>query len=353
MAARYGLRSKQARLHASAADRSWQQAPGIQQVADFGVLPTALLQPILAQVPFNQKMKCEAVCRAWRKVLRCGACPDTTTSSSSAGGVWGHLDLYLDVHAERPDFSKASPFRIHSYGPYETNLCISEALDPDMSPEADFIEWLRLRAPAADKITIANTSAQEGWLFAALLLAVSGSGRLGVSTPPVSLRTGSYNQLTAVTRDAQVMRHRQWLRSRLPANHQEFCPENLFMACRVPQYAAVLQVLSAAGSFSHRMVCFRLCSRRVFATAWRSALKYPHQADEAYPERQCSSWESDRAEASETAVIIDFDELRSIHGKPFPSLQSHKHPGADLVAGHGNSSDCESELLHPADLLAL
>ncbi|DBB04851.1 TPA: hypothetical protein ACH3X3_010139 [Trebouxia sp. C0006] len=64
-----------------------------------------------------------------------------------------------------------------------------------MSPEADFIEWLRLRAPAADKITIANTSAQEGWLFAALLLAVSGSGRLGVSTPPVSLRTGSHNML--------------------------------------------------------------------------------------------------------------------------------------------------------------
>lgn len=158
MAARYGLRSKQARLHASAADRSWQQAPGIPQVADFGVLPPALLQLILAQVPFNPKRKCEAVCRAWRKVLRCGACPDTTTSSSSAGGVWGHLDLYLDVHAERPDFSKASPCRIHSYGPYETNLCNSEALDPDMSPEADFVEWLRLRAPAADKITIANTS---------------------------------------------------------------------------------------------------------------------------------------------------------------------------------------------------
>ncbi len=80
MAARYGLRSKQARLHASAADRSWQQAPGIQQVADFGVLHTALLQPILAQVPFNQKMKCEAVCRAWREVLRCGA-------------MWRHDDL--------------------------------------------------------------------------------------------------------------------------------------------------------------------------------------------------------------------------------------------------------------------
>jgi len=117
MAARYDLRSKQARLHASAADRAWKKkpkSPGIEQVADFGVLPTALLQPILAQVPFKQKMTREAVCRAWRSVLRCAACPDTTTSSSSAGGVWGHLDIHLDEHAERPDFSKASPFTIHT-----------------------------------------------------------------------------------------------------------------------------------------------------------------------------------------------------------------------------------------------
>ena len=70
-----------------------------------------------------------------------------------------------------------------------------------MSPEADFIEWLRLRAPAADTITITNTSAQEGWLFAEVLLAVSGSGRLGVSKTPVALQTGSCNQLTALTFD--------------------------------------------------------------------------------------------------------------------------------------------------------
>ena len=66
MAAQYGLRSRQARWHASAADPSWekkQKILGFEQVADFGVLPPALLQPILAQVPFKQKMKCEAVCQ--------------------------------------------------------------------------------------------------------------------------------------------------------------------------------------------------------------------------------------------------------------------------------------------------
>ena len=88
MAARYDLRSKQARLHASAAGCSWQKKPkppDNEQVAGFGVLPIALLQPIFAQVLFLQKMKCEAVCRAWRSVLRSA---DTTTFISSAAGVW-------------------------------------------------------------------------------------------------------------------------------------------------------------------------------------------------------------------------------------------------------------------------
>ena len=212
MAARYDLRSKQARLLASAAVRSQTRSKpsGPEQVADFGVLPTALLQPILALVPFKQKMTCEAVCRAWRNVLRCKTCQDTTTSSSSAGGVWGHLDIHLDCHADRPNVSKASPFTIHSYRAYETSLGISEALDPDMPPEADFIEWLRLRAPGADKIIVTNTSAQEGWLFAEVLLAISGSGRLGVSKPPVALRTGRCNQLTAMTFHLHAfLRHRQ------------------------------------------------------------------------------------------------------------------------------------------------
>jgi len=212
MAARYDLRSKQARSPAAAAIRSQRnpKPPGLEQVADFGVLPTALLQPILALVPFKQKMTCEAVCRAWRNVLRCKTCQDTTTSSSSAGGVWGHLDIHLDCHADRPNVSKASPFTIHSYRAYETSLGISEALDPDMPPDADFIEWLRLRAPGADKIIVTNTSAQEGWLFAEVLLAISGSGRLGVSKPPVALRTGRCNQLTAMTFHLHAfLRHRQ------------------------------------------------------------------------------------------------------------------------------------------------
>ena len=211
MAARYNLRSKQARLHASAAARSWEKKPkppGIEQVADFAVLPTALLQSIFAQVPFNQKMKCEAVCRAWRSVMRCAACTNkcTMTSSSSAGGVWGHLDIQLDCQALRSNVSKASPFTIHSYGAYCTSISISEALDPDMPPEADFIDWLRLRAPGADKISISNTWAQEGWLFAEVVLAISSS----VSKPPVALTAGSCNELTAMTFHIHAfLRHRQ------------------------------------------------------------------------------------------------------------------------------------------------
>ncbi|DBA93355.1 TPA: hypothetical protein ACH3X2_003632 [Trebouxia sp. C0005] len=198
MAARYDLRSKQARLHASAAGCSWEKKPkppGIEQVADFAVLPIALLQLIFAQVMFQQKMKCEAVCRAWRSVLRSAACLDTTTFISSAGGVWGHLIIDLDNHAERHNVDKTSPITVRSYGSCETSIVISEALDPDMPPEADFVKWLRLRAPAADKITITNTSAHEGWLFAEVLLAVSGCGRLGVSKPPVALIAGSHSVL--------------------------------------------------------------------------------------------------------------------------------------------------------------
>ena len=201
MAARYDLRSKQARLLASAAVRSQKKSKpsGLEQVADFGVLPIALLQSILAQVPFKQKMKCEAVCRAWRSVLRCAAGLDATTSTSSAGGVWGHLSIHLERHAGRLDVVNASTFTVHSHLGDLASLGISEALDPDMPPEADFIRWLRLRAPSADKITLTNTSAQEGWLFAEILLAISSSGKLGVSKPPVALRTGSCNQLTAST----------------------------------------------------------------------------------------------------------------------------------------------------------
>lgn len=113
MAARYDLRSKQARLHASAAARSQKSPnpPGLEQVAGFGVLSTALLQPILALVPLQQKMTCEAVCRAWRSVLRGKTCQDTTivptTSTRSEGGVRGQLDIHLDCHAERSNVSKA------------------------------------------------------------------------------------------------------------------------------------------------------------------------------------------------------------------------------------------------------
>ena len=201
MAARYDLSSKQARLHACAAVRSQKKSKpsGLEQVVDFGVLPIALLQSILAQVPFKQKMKCEAVCRAWRSVLRCAAGLDATTSTGSAGGVWGHLSIHLERHVGRLDVVNASTFTIHSHLGDLASISIGEALDPDVPPEAEFIKWLRLRAPAADNITVTNTSAQEGWLFAEILLAISGSGRLGVSQPPVALRTDSCNQLTAVS----------------------------------------------------------------------------------------------------------------------------------------------------------
>ena len=78
------------------------------------------------------------------------------------------------------------------------------------------------------------------------------------------------------------------------------------------------------------------------------ALECPHQADRSSLDRQCSSWKSDRAEAPETASYIVFDEMRR---GPSPSIQSHKHPEADLE--HGHSPDCELELLYPADFLEL
>ena len=134
-------------------------------------------------------------------MLRCAAGPDTMTSIRSAGGVWGHLRIHLERHVRRSNVLKVSNFTIHSSLSYVTSLSIREALDPDMPPEADFVKWLRLRAPAADTITITNTSAQEGWLFAEVLLAISGSGRLGVSKTPVALQTGSCNQLTALMFD--------------------------------------------------------------------------------------------------------------------------------------------------------
>ena len=136
-----------------------------------------------------------------------------------SGRRLGHLSNHLDKHAERPNVSKASPFTIHSYQAGSTSLCISEALDLNMPPEADFAEWLRLRAPAANKITIVNTSAQEVWLFAKVLLAVSGSGRLGVSKPPVALIAGSCNMLTAMTFHLNVfLQYRQRASSGLTAD---------------------------------------------------------------------------------------------------------------------------------------
>jgi len=208
MAARYDLRAKQAGLHVSAADRSWEKKAK-SQVTDVGVLPIALLQPILAQVAFKQKMRCEAVCRAWRSVLRSAACQDITTSSSSAGGVWGHLRIHIGKHADRPGVLKASPITIYSYRADDTSLGISEALDPDMRPEADFLGWLQLRAPGADSISITTTSAQEGWLFAGVVLAISGSGRLGVPKTPLALLRGSCNHLRALAFDLHM--HRRWL----------------------------------------------------------------------------------------------------------------------------------------------
>ena len=52
-------------------------------------------------------------------------------------------------------------------------------------------------------------------------------------------------------------------------------------------------------------------------------------------------------------ALLEHSLVHELHGEPFPSLQSHKHPEADLVHGNGNSSDCEPELLYPADFLEL
>ena len=151
--------------------------------------PTALLQNILAQLPFKQKMTCEAVCSEWRSVLRCPPFSNPRQPcDSSTAGVWGALVIRLNK--SRPDMTYDPP-QVKEMSPYETRITLSGPNDPFEQPDADFVAWLRLRAVLALELCLNTRVENSVWALYDHLLAIQDSFQFLPVKPPLTLITGT------------------------------------------------------------------------------------------------------------------------------------------------------------------
>lgn len=152
-------------------------------------LPTALLQNIFAQLPFKQKMTCEAVCSEWRSVLRCppNVNPRQPCDPSTAG-VWGTLVIRLQY--SYPEVTHDPP-KVIEMSPYETRIILSGPIDPFEQPDAGFVAWLRLRAARAVQLKLSDKAEKSVWAVSDHILAIHDSCKLLPAKPPLTLITGT------------------------------------------------------------------------------------------------------------------------------------------------------------------
>ncbi len=138
----------------------------------FAQLPAAVLSEILWLTPFVDTLRCEQVCRSWRKVLKCSTAATEDLYPTWSPGVWGQ-ELQLLVGT--PEDDDAEPTLKHAQS-LSSNRRIVITLVPSRNVSAHFYEmflvWLTKHAAGFMKILILKSATESSWLFAHIVLAM-------------------------------------------------------------------------------------------------------------------------------------------------------------------------------------
>ncbi len=148
----------------------------------FAQLPAAVLSDILCLTPFVDTLRCEQVCRSWRKVLKCSTAASKDLYPTWSPGVWGQ-ELQLVVGA--PADEDADPTLKHAQSLFD-NRRVVVTLVPSTNDCAYYYEvflvWLTKHAAGFMKILILKSTTESSWLFAHIVLAI---GTASLSARPL------------------------------------------------------------------------------------------------------------------------------------------------------------------------
>lgn len=147
----------------------------------FAHLPAAVLSEILRLTLFVDTLRCEQVCRSWRKVLKSSTAATGKLHPTWSPGIWGQ-ELQLVVATPEDDW--AEPTLEHAQTADTGSIVIT--LLASTNDSAHFYEifliWLTKHAVDFLKILIFKSATQSSWLFAHIVEAI---GTASLSAPPL------------------------------------------------------------------------------------------------------------------------------------------------------------------------
>ena len=117
----------------------------------FAQLPAAVLSEILCLTPFVDTLRCEQVCRTWRKVLKCSTAATEDLQPTWSPGVWGQ-----ELLVATPEDDWAEP--ILKLAQYADSRLVVVTMVPSSNDTAHlyevFLVWLTEHAAGFPKILI-------------------------------------------------------------------------------------------------------------------------------------------------------------------------------------------------------
>lgn len=153
----------------------------------FGLLPAAVLNEIFRLVSFQNKLRCEQVCRGWRKLLKCSAADGAGLCPSWTPGVWGtelcinHMTTIRDQFRIKIDASSNSL----------VSLTLTTHARADRENWEQLLTWLAEHAAGFLKVHLFTESIYDcPWLFARIVFALGAAGMSAPSAFEVHLDAG-------------------------------------------------------------------------------------------------------------------------------------------------------------------
>ena len=148
----------------------------------FAQLPAAVLGEILWLTPFVDTLRCEQVCRSWKKVLKCATAATEGLYPTRSPAVLGQ-ELHLLVAKPKEDWAASTLKLDQSADKGQIVITLVPSRDDSAHFYEVFLLWLTKHAAGFLKVVIRKSATQSSWVFAQIVLAI---GTASLSAPPLS-----------------------------------------------------------------------------------------------------------------------------------------------------------------------
>ena len=160
---------------------------------DFAELPLVVLHEIVCRAEFTSKVQCEQVCKSWRNIL---AVPSELVGDHgvTCKRIWGE-ELSLVLHMPNKH-NVARVMEVKGLPDSRDEVSFSDIESPLPQREGNFVQWLTKRAPGFRFVFLNLIKPGAAWLFAHLVLALSGDDPQSRHAPAMFINDGCLSCLS-------------------------------------------------------------------------------------------------------------------------------------------------------------